>query len=1068
MKKLKKAGIIVVSFFLLYTVFGFLIFPATVKYFAANKLTEALSRTTSIEKISINPYSLAVTVKGLAVNKRDNPEKLVSLDELFVDAQWMSIFKWAVIVREFRLTGPHINIDRLNQQEFNFSDLIPRGAAGRQGEQEEPSKPLQFSINNIQVINGTMHLSDHHMDTKHQITAINLTIPFVSNQTYSVELFVQPSFSARFNETPVVLQGRTKPFADSLETLVDINLKNIYLPKYFAYIPFETGIRLPSGSLDVTAFLSYAVADKDRPSVKINGTVTLRDFAVTDKKKNPLFSLDGMRLEIARSDILAGDIHLALVRFQAPEVDLIRKENKEINIYSVGPADTGGPQAPSRQENEQPFKITVDEVSIGNFGTYLSDRSVQEPPEGITPAREPLFLMDNLTIRDTEVNSKDRTITVGTIATDNGTLTVRPLKNGTLNLLALVPDPPQKKEEPPAEKAPVEGTPWLVDLKNFRLTRYSLDAQRIIPADGADVRIDLITLGASNFSTQPKSRMGLDVTCRINDKGDLSARGSVGISPVAGDLKLTAGNLNLSWLQPYIENVVKVIIPRGTFSTDAAVTFSLSPAGEPRATFKGNSAISDLEVLHKKDGKKLLTWKNLYVGAIDAGYNPLYATIEKIKLVDLFSQLIINSDGTLNLETIAAADKPADTPRQEPSSSLSVPVTINSVELQNGNLVFTDRSVDPAYSTTLAALYATVTGLSTQETRRADVTLKGKLDKQAPLAITGTIHPVVSDLFVDLKVMFNDIDLSAFSPYAGKYVGYGISKGKLNLDLAYLINKNELDSKNDVFLDQFTFGRKVESPDAVSLPVKLGVALLKDRNGEIKLNLPVTGRLDDPEFSITKIIFQIIKNLLVKAAASPFKLMGSLFGGGEELSHLEFDYGKTDISEENAKKLESLVQALYNRPGLDLEIKGYVSTAEDRTSLIEYTLSKTVKSKKLKHMLKKGREAVPVDDIVLEPDEYKKFLWKAYKEAKFEKPKNMIGMVKKLPPEAMEQAIRDNIQIADADLRILARKRAQKVKESIVASGKVEPERLFIVEPESLEPEKIENFKNSRVELSLQ
>ena len=165
-----------------------------------------------------------------------------------------------------------------------------------------------------------------------------------------------------------------------------------------------------------------------------------------------------------------------------------------------------------------------------------------------------------------------------------------------------------------------------------------------------------------------------------------------------------------------------------------------------------------------------------------------------------------------------------------------------------------------------------VTGLSSEETKMADVEMRGKLDNYAPLEITGKVNPLRDDLFLDLTISFKDMDLSPLTPYSGRYLGYVIEKGKLALNLHYLIEKKKLDSQNKILLDQFTLGNQVDSPDATKLPVRLAIALLKNRRGEIDLDIPVSGQIDDPKFSIGRIIIKILLNLLVKAATSPFAL----------------------------------------------------------------------------------------------------------------------------------------------------------------------------------------------------
>jgi hypothetical protein len=242
---------------------------------------------------------------------------------------------------------------------------------------------------------------------------------------------------------------------------------------------------------------------------------------------------------------------------------------------------------------------------------------------------------------------------------------------------------------------------------------------------------------------------------------------------------------------------------------------------------------------------------------------------------------------------------------------------------------------------------------------------------------------------------------------------------------------------------------------------------LKNRKGEINLDLPVTGNLDDPEFHIGRIIIKILLNLLAKAATAPFALLGAIFGGGEELSFLEFDYGMSAINEAGSKKLDTLIKALFDRPALKLEIAGYVDIEKDREGLRQYFFDRKIKAQKLKDMIKKGGQAVPVDEIKIDKDEYLKYLKMAYKEEKFPKPRNIIGMAKDLPAPEMEKLMFTHLQVKDDDLRALAAQRTMKVKDYILKSEQVEPQRVFLIEPKTLQPEKKEKLKDSRIEFTL-
>jgi hypothetical protein len=360
-----------------------------------------------------------------------------------------------------------------------------------------------------------------------------------------------------------------------------------------------------------------------------------------------------------------------------------------------------------------------------------------------------------------------------------------------------------------------------------------------------------------------------------------------------------------------------------------------------------------------------------------------------------------------------------------------------------------------------------ISGLSSEETSLADVELRGKLGQSTPIEIIGKINPLRKNLFVDLKAKTQDVDLSPMTPYSGKYIGYTIQKGKLSFDLSYLIDKRKLDSQHTIFLDQLTLGDHVDSPHATRLPVKLAIALLKDRNGEIHLELPVTGSLDDPKFSVWGIIIQILVNLLTKAATSPFALLGAAFGGGEDLGYLEFDYGSVAITDQNLKKLDTLTKALYDRPSLKLEIEGHTDVEKDTEELRRQFFTRKLKVQKLNERVKQGMPAVPVDDLKVEPNEYEKYLTLAYKAEKFPKPRNFLGFAKSLPVPEMEKLMLTHIEIRNDALRSLASQRAIGVKDMILKSGKIEPARVFIIEPKSLSPERREKVRDSRVDFKI-
>jgi len=318
-----------------------------------------------------------------------------------------------------------------------------------------------------------------------------------------------------------------------------------------------------------------------------------------------------------------------------------------------------------------------------------------------------------------------------------------------------------------------------------------------------------------------------------------------------------------------------------------------------------------------------------------------------------------------------------------------------------------------------------------------------------------------------VKVDFRDIELSPVSPYSSKYLGHPITKGKLTFTVEYLVDKRKLEAKNKILIDQLTLGDKVESPDAVKAPVGLAVSLLADRNGQINLDIPLSGSLDDPKFRIWPIIWQVIVNLITKALTSPFALLSSITGGGEELSFVEFDYGNAIVSEANLKKVDALVKALKERPQLKMDIAGYVDPENDKEGLKKAKFIRKLKAQKIKETAGGTESALPIEQIVIKPEEYEKYLRLAYSAEKFAKPRTALGFQKKLPKEEMEKLMMTNIEVTDSDLRQLASRRADNIKELLLQSGEVKPAQIFIIEPKKLAGEKKEKVKMSRVDFKL-
>jgi len=500
-------------------------------------------------------------------------------------------------------------------------------------------------------------------------------------------------------------------------------------------------------------------------------------------------------------------------------------------------------------------------------------------------------------------------------------------------------------------------------------------------------------------------------------------------------------NLRVGAFAPYIENVLRVIISGGVLSTKGQLSVEVPDGAPVRVAYRADASVAGFASLDQPTSQDLLRWKSLAVRGIDFQLEPLKVSVEQVALSDFFSRLIVNPDGTLNMQTLAKKREPNAAPKDRGAAAEKGPPTnvrIGRIALTNGSVNFSDFFVKPNYSIALTGVAGGVTEMTPE--KPGDVELRGRIHQTAPLEILGKVNTFSPDLFIDLKASAKDIELSPLTPYSVKYVGYGIQKGKLSVRVAYHIENRKLAAENNVYLDQLTFGDRIESPTATTLPVLFAVALMKDRNGVIDVDLPIGGSLDDPEFSVGGIIVKALVNLLTKAITAPFALIGSLVGGGEELAYVEFAPGAAALSAEDETKLKALAKALDDRPGLRLDVSGRTDPGADREALKRAAVDRQIKAAKLKDA---GGKAI--EEMAIAPGEYEKYLTAAYRAAKFERPRNALGLLRDLPAAEMEQLMLANAEVGDNDLRQLANARAQAAKTWLVEIGKVEAERVFIV-----------------------
>lgn len=674
----------------------------------------------------------------------------------------------------------------------------------------------------------------------------------------------------------------------------------------------------------------------------------------------------------------------------------------------------------------------------------LTVRDLQVPFAG-----KDRFTLGELRLRGTSVDLTGQQIHLGQLSLNNGDIKATRLADGSFSPEKLL-RPALVKAKPQAASAQAPSKAWKFDLATFDLGQFKVDFRDETMGKKPSLLVEQIGLHAENLSYPVAQKSLFKLTAKVGKKGNVQLDGSVVHAP----LKLIATSrikaLPLVDFNDFIPPDLQLKVKDGQLTSTLALRLNQQRAGL-QGTFSGDVAIHRFNLLDSQGGA-LVSWEGLNVRGIQGDVAPFALHINEVALNDYRANIEIAADGQMNL-TSASAEEPSHpavesslvAATQEGANTAPADIRIDAVTLQGGTVSFTDRHLPSTFATTMYELGGRISGLASDEEMQADVDLRGQLENNSPLTITGKINPLSNDLYADLTISFKDIDLSPLTPYSGTYLGYAISKGKLYLDLNYNIEHQQIEADNKVLIDQFTFGDSIDSDEATSLPVAMAISLLKDRNEEIHLDIPISGNLNDPDFSLAGTILTVLRNLLVKAATSPFALLSSMIPGGQDVSSITFDLGCSNLETDQQQKLNGLAQILSNRPSLTLEISGFADKAKDPEAYRYQQLLAMLQTAKWNWLDDEKRNKVNAQGLEIADAEYPDLLKKVYKEAEFPRPRNMVGLLKSLPTAEMEKLLLANIMAGDEEMAILAKGRAMAVRDGLLAINPELKPRLFMM-----------------------
>ena len=644
---------------------------------------------------------------------------------------------------------------------------------------------------------------------------------------------------------------------------------------------------------------------------------------------------------------------------------------------------------------------------------------------------QPFATVPKIHVAGTQFSSGTRSVRVDSVAIDGARVQARREADGSLSVARFA-----KSSE--AAEAPSDA-PWHWAVGEIRIADAALDLEDRAVSPAVQLNLAPIGLTVARLSGEPGAKVNVTADIGLGGKPLLKSTGDVQLTPLTAALALDLNAFDLSILQPYVAEATNLSVRSGRLSVKGDLSAAAEEGAAPTMRFKGDVQVADLHTIAGPEKDDLVKWRNLAVTGIDLSHNPDRLTIERIAARQPYARVIIRQDQTLNVAAALKGDaNDKAEPETQPSTpSKPTPMRIKTITLTGGSALFADYSITPSFATGIVDLEGTISGLSSQRDSRAKVQLKGKVDRYAPVDITGDVNLLSAAKYSDVALNFRNMELTTFNPYSGKFAGYNISKGKLSTELRYKIDDRKLDAQHHIVVDNLEFGDKTDSKDAAPIPIKLAVALLKDRQGVIDLELPVSGSLDDPKFRLGPIIWKALLGLLTKIATAPFAAIGALFGGGDELAYVDFQAGSAELAANQMEQLNKLATALAERPQLRLDVPVTLLAEPDSKAIATANLYARVpplpelsdeaalrkRLTQLEALYKTSMKVAPEYPAETQTD--KTIDWNAR-------------------TSWIETRLLEGLQPDQPTLDALGRQRAQAVQTAVLANTAVSPERLFI------------------------
>ncbi|MDB1108382.1 DUF748 domain-containing protein [Pseudomonas extremaustralis] len=696
------------------------------------------------------------------------------------------------------------------------------------------------------------------------------------------------------------------------------------------------------------------------------------------------------------------------------------------------------------------------ELNLTNTAASIAPFAIKAP-DG-----RPLVRLERLDVSETTVDLAKQQVVIGKIHSNKLETWAAREADGQLDwqkLFASQPSKPSKAPEPAKAPATADSPkadpaapskPWQVLLKDVQLRNYQVHLADRQAKPAVALELGPLNIDVQNFDSLNQSPFTLKVDSGLGKQGKIQAAGEVNLNPVSAKLKVNTQDIDLRVAQSYISPFIRLELRSGMLGSNLDV--NLKSADPLKLQITGRAQVEQLHTLDTLKTRDFLKWQRLVLEGVNYQHGESLS-IDKVNLLQPYVRFMINDDRTTNVDDLLIpqpANSGAKSAPKPASKEKPLGIHIGQIAINDGSANFADFSLTPNFATAIQQLNGQIGTIDSRQAKPASVDIKGKVDRYAPVTIKGSVNPFDPIAALDIATSFKRVELTTLTPYSGKFAGFRIRKGRLNLDLHYVITKGQLKAENKVVVEQLQLGEKVDSADAVDLPIRLAIALLKDSDGRISIELPISGDLNNPQFSVMPIVWQTLRNLVVRAASAPFKFIGGLISGGgsEDLGNVSFAPGSSELSKEAEGALNTLAKALKERPNLRLEIEGTAAASSDGPFLAQERLEREYQYNYYKMLQRRGEKVPAQASLLVVPESEKAPLLEGIYRTRLKQ--QPPAEWKDLGGDERTAKLKDGLikfwSSSDVLLRQLGQDRASTIKDYLVDKGQLEDDRVYFID----------------------